>query len=99
MSENPPFPPFKLEPTTEAPPEKAKREKKAKTDISEAPPKRRAASLKAHAPKFDLQTTLAAAKLLSESDFPLFEKLIIALDDAGKPARDRVLAAVTKVFG
>jgi len=56
-------------------------------------------TLKAHSPKFDLQTTLAAAQLLNEGDFPLFEKLVVALDEAGKPARDRVLGALSKVFG
>ena len=55
--------------------------------------------LKTHSPKFDLQTTLAAAQLLNEGDFPLFEKLVVALDEAGKPARDRVLSALGKVFG
>lgn len=55
--------------------------------------------LKHHAPKFDLQTTLAAAQLLNEGDFSLFEKLVVMLDEAGKPARDRVLGALSKVFG
>jgi hypothetical protein len=58
----------------------------------------RKASLKTQAPKFDLQTTLAAASTLNEADFPLFEKLVILLDEAGKPARDRVLEAVGKIF-
>ncbi|MFA7308391.1 MAG: hypothetical protein WC026_17170 [Hyphomicrobium sp.] len=56
-------------------------------------------TLKAHSPKFDLQTTLAAAQLLKEDDFPLFEKLVVMLDEAGKPTRDRVLGALSKVFG
>lgn len=56
-------------------------------------------SLKPHSPKFDLQTTLAAAKMLNEDDFALFEKLVIMFDEAGKPQRDRVLAAIGKVFG
>ncbi len=55
-------------------------------------------TLKGHSPKFDLQTTLAAAQLLKEDDFPLFENLVVALDEAGKPQRDRVLAALGKVF-
>lgn len=62
-------------------------------------PNKAKAGLKAHSPKFDLQTTLAAAQLLNEGDFPLFEKLVVALDEAGKPARDRVLSALGKVFG
>ena len=66
--------------------------------FTEKPAKARP-GLKAHAPKFDLQTTLAAAKLLNEDDFPMFEKLVIMFDEAGKPQRDRVLAAIGKVFG
>jgi hypothetical protein len=56
-------------------------------------------TLKTHAPKFDLQTALAAFALLNEADHAMFEKLVIMLDDAGKPQRDRVLAAIGKVFG
>ena len=68
--------------------------------LATAPRQRRKAApgLKTHAPKFDLQTTLAAASTLNEGDFPLFEKLIIMLDEAGKPQRDRLLAAVGKIF-
>lgn len=65
-------------------PERKKREKK---------------TIKAYAPKFELQTILAAASTLNENDFPLFEKLALALDEAGKPQRDRVLEAIGKVFG
>ena len=54
--------------------------------------------IKAHSPKFDLQTTLAAAQLLNESDFPMFEKMVVMLDEAGKPQRDRVMSALAKVF-
>ena len=43
--------------------------------------------------------SLIAAKLLNEDDFPMFEKLVIMFDEAGKPQRDRVLAAIAKVFG
>ena len=50
------------------------------------------------APKFDLQTILAAASTLKESDMPAFEKMIGLLQDAGKPGRDRLLAALGKVF-
>lgn len=84
-------------------PARAKRRTKAEmavgdvADIVHLPGKK--AALKSHAPKFDLQTTLAAAKLLNEDDFPMFEKLVIMFDEAGKPQRDRVLAAIAKVFG
>ena len=61
-------------------------------------PNKAKAGLKAHSPKFDLQTTLAAAQLLNESDFPMFEKLVVMLDEAGKPQRDRVMSALGKVF-
>ena len=50
------------------------------------------------APKFDLQTILAAASTLKEADMPAFEKMIGMLQDAGKPGRDRLLAALGKVF-
>ena len=50
------------------------------------------------APKFDLQTILAAASTLKEADMSAFEKMIGLLQDAGKPGRDRLLAALGKVF-
>lgn len=65
-------------------PERKKREKKA--------------GLKAHSPKFELQAILAVAATLNEDDFPLFEKLVMQLDEMGKPARERILAAIGKVF-
>jgi len=58
----------------------------------------KAKALKAHSPKFDLQTTLAAAQILKEDDFPMFEKMVVMLDEAGKPQRDRVMSALAKVF-
>lgn len=61
-------------------------------------PNKAKGGLKGHSPKFDLQTTLAAAQLLNESDFPMFEKLVVMLDEAGKPQRDRVMSALAKVF-
>jgi hypothetical protein len=82
-------------------------EKKAAKAAAKAPPaaepaaprQPRKPSLKSHAPKFDLQTTLAAAQMLNDDDFGLFERIVILFDEAGKPQRDRVLAAVAKVFG
>ena len=50
------------------------------------------------APKFELQTILAAASTLNADDYPLFEKVINLLDEAGKPGRERLMAAITKVF-
>ena len=50
------------------------------------------------APKFDLQTILSAASSLKEADMPAFEKMIGLLQDAGKPGRERLLAALGKVF-
>ena len=88
-------------------PARAKRRTKAEmaaeagdvADIAQLPGKpAKKASLKSHAPKFDLQTTLAAAKMLSDDDFGLFERVVILFDEAGKPQRDRVLAAIGKVF-
>lgn len=51
------------------------------------------------APKFDLQTILAATSMLKEADMPAFEKMIGLLQDAGKPGRARLLEALSKVFG
>ena len=48
--------------------------------------------------KFDLQTILSAAALLNPDDQPLFEKLVGILQDAGKPGRERLLAAIAKIF-
>ncbi len=107
-----PFPPFMppqaSPPTQPEQPAKQTRKKKDQapaTDVVKAEDtvkvprqKRRSAGLKSHAPKFDLQTTLAAAQSLNESDFPVFEKLVIMLDEYGKPGRDRLLAAIGKVF-
>ena len=105
-----PSPPISPEPAANTEkPARAKRRTKAEM-AGEAPErhpsgevikrdKTGAVKLKHHAPKFDLQTTLAAAKLLNEDDFPMFEKLVIMFDEAGKPARDRVLAAIAKLFG
>ena len=73
-------------------------EKQKAANEPAAPRQARKTSLKSHAPKFDLQTTLAAAASLNEGDFPMFEKLIILLDEAGKPTRDRLLAALEKIF-
>ena len=61
-------------------------------------PNKAKAGLKAHSPKLDLQTTLAAAQILKEDDFPMFEKMVVMLDEAGKPQRDRVMSALAKVF-
>ena len=102
-------------PKTETPKQQLAREKREakaanKAQAAIAPPfatqtpakptrKKRTPTLKAHAPKFDLQTALAAFALLNEADHAMFEKLVIMLDDAGKPQRDRLLAAIGKVFG
>ena len=102
-----PFPPFMpmqpSPPTAPEQPAKQARKKKDPAPASEtatvtekAPRKKRA--LKAHSPRFDLQTTLAAAQSLNEADFPVFEKLVIMLDEYGKPGRERLLAAIGKVF-
>jgi hypothetical protein len=48
--------------------------------------------------KFDLQTILRAAAELNSDDMPLFEKLVGILQDAGKPGRERLLAAMGKIF-
>ena len=108
MSDTPfaPFQPPGTIPTPQGdPPETAKqkaaREKReakaaAKTTQTEAPKRRSTGTPKSL--KFDLQTILAAASTLNQDDYPLFEKLINLLDEAGKPGRERLLAAIQKVF-
>lgn len=102
-----PFAPFQPSPTTapalpaETPEKPARQKRRTKAEMAgEAPAEKPAKKtpLKSHAPKFDLQTTLAAAATLNEGDFPMFEKLIVMLDEAGKPTRDRLLAAIEKIF-
>jgi hypothetical protein len=48
--------------------------------------------------KFDLQTILRAASGLNEDDLATFEKIVGLLSEAGKPGRERLLAAVAKIF-
>ena len=48
--------------------------------------------------KFDLQTILRAAAGLNEEDLATFEKLVGLLSEAGKPGRERLLAAIGKIF-
>ena len=112
MSDSPfaPFQPPGTTPTPQGdPPETAKqkaaREKReakafdrlaAKTTQTEAPKRRSTGTPKSL--KFDLQTILSAAATLNQDDYPLFEKLINLLDEAGKPGRERLLEAVNKVF-
>ena len=101
MSDTPfaPFvPPGSAQPET---PEPAKRRKKAEAP-AEAPAEPRQKRKKANGDKpglkFDLQTILGAASELNADDYPLFEKMINLLDEAGKPGRERLLAAIQKVF-
>jgi hypothetical protein len=48
--------------------------------------------------KFDLQTILRAAAGLNEDDLTTFEKIVGLLSEAGKPGRERLLAAIEKIF-
>ena len=82
--------------------EKKAREKReakaaAKAMQTEPPQKRRSIGTPKTL-KFDLQTILGAASTLNQDDYPLFEKMINLLDEAGKPGRERLLAAIQKVF-
>ena len=113
MSDTPfaPFVPPSSAPNETAAPETAK-EKKAreKREAKEAkaaakaqgapaePRQKRKAANGSRTLKFDLQTILGAASTLNQDDYPLFEKLINLLDEAGKPGRERLLAAIQKVF-
>ena len=74
-----------------------KREAKAAAKPAAEPQKRRSTGTPKTL-KFDLQTILGAASTLNQDDYPLFEKLINLLDEAGKPGRERLLEAVNKVF-
>ena len=107
-----PFAPFQLTPpnptaSTEASVEPTKRRKKAESPHAaildaalEKEPRQKRKKANGDKPglKFDLQTILAAASELNADDYPLFEKLINLLDEAGKPGRERLLAAIQKVF-
>lgn len=92
-------------PLTETAKEKKAREKreakeaaKAAKPATEPRQKRRSAGESKPTLKFDLQTILGAASELNADDYPLFEKLINLLDEAGKPGRERLLAAIEKIF-
>ena len=107
MSDTPfaPFvPPSSAQPET---PEPAKRRKKAESPHAaildaalEKEPRQKRKKANGDKPglKFNLQTILAAASELNADDYPLFEKMINLLDEAGKPGRERLLAAIQKVF-
>ena len=110
----PPFPPFNPNasaPPPAAPPEtpapKRRKSGKKAAAAAQAPaepavPRQRRRKSGApkgkRAPKFDLQTILAAASSLKESDMDAFQKMIGICQDLGKPARDRVLEAIGKIF-
>jgi len=103
-----PFQPAGTVPESTETPEKGKRKRKARAEVPVEPSKpettqprqrRKRASSDKPALKFDLQTILSAASKLNADDYPLFEKLVNILDEAGKPGRERLLAAIRKVFG
>lgn len=108
----PPFAPFQL-PTPSiplAPPTTKKRERKKPaskkpTAVAAKPasamaakPKRKTATTK-RTPRFELQAILKVAAELREGDMPMFEKALGLLQDAPKASRERVLSALSKVFG
>ena len=105
MTETTPFAPFQPSPPTQ-PAEKPKRQARkprAEVPVEPAPAEKplrqkRKKAAATRAPKFDLQTILSAASSLKEADMPAFEKLIGILQDAGKPGRERLLAAIGKIF-
>ena len=93
----------------ETPKQKAAREKreakaaiKAQAAVDKTPAEPRQRRRSTGEPKtvlkFDLQTILSAAALLNADDQAAFEKLVGILSDAGKPGRERVLAAIGKIF-
>lgn len=48
--------------------------------------------------KIDLKTALELSAILNQEDQEAFEVLVGTLQDMGKPTRDRMLAAIAKVF-
>lgn len=104
-----PFAPFtphspSIVPETPAP---GKRKKKASaapettTPAVEKPArKKRTAAAKPNKrqPKFELQTILKATAGMKEPDMDVFQKMLDQLQPLGKPARQRVLAGLGKVF-
>ena len=107
MSETP-FPPFNPNPSPPIAPEQpaAPKAKGRPKKAVEAPPntpaeprqKRKKANGDKPSLKFDLQTILRAASGLNEDDLATFEKIVGLLSEAGKPGRERLLAAVAKIF-
>jgi hypothetical protein len=80
---------------------KAPAEANKDADTTVRPPRKKPekkGGFKVYSPKFELQAILAVAATFNEDDFPLFEKLVIQFDEMGKPARERILAAIGKVF-
>lgn len=81
-----------------------KRGRKPRATAPEAPAKRQrkprevAKMRKQAAMKLPVDTMLAALSELKGDDAALFEKLLGILNAAGKPQRNRVMAALAKVF-
>ncbi|MDE2100311.1 MAG: hypothetical protein KGL39_23875 [Patescibacteria group bacterium] len=101
MTDIPPFPPFNPNPpsTETVPPEPRRRGRKPKPEgVAPAPEKRKKPTAE-KLMKIDLRTALELSSMLNADDQGLFEKLVDMLQEAGKPARDRLLAAIEKVFG
>ena len=106
MSEQSPFAPF--EPQAETPaPEKPKRGHKPAqppavdiVNANDVVPRQRRKKATETKPtlKFDLQTILSAASQLNPDDLDVFQKIVGLLQDAGKPGRERLLAAIGKIF-
>ena len=84
--------------TAKATKAREKREAKAAEKAAKPATEKRRSAGTPKTLKFDLQTILGAASTLNQDDYPLFEKLINLLDEAGKPGRERLLEAVNKVF-
>ena len=100
-----PEPPAKTE-TAKQKTAREKREAKSATKqaptapATEQPPRQRRKKAEGDKPtlKFDLQTILGAAAELNQDDMSAFQKLVGILQDAGKPGRERLLAAIGKIF-
>jgi len=107
MTEQPPFPPFNpnvvvgSQTAPVEPPTKQLR-KKGATPAAEPAAEPRQRRKKANGEKspikIDLKTALELSAILNKEDQEAFEELVGTLQDMGKPTRDRILAAIAKIF-